>query len=66
MDRIIGHCGICGGDVLVPSTWYGTRAPKPTCERCGAHAKTQIPVIEMEQVGRAQWGKQLQGAKAGR
>lgn len=46
MEKIIGKCSLCGGDVVIPYVWHGTIPPKPTCSFCGATQK--MPVIEME------------------
>jgi hypothetical protein len=45
--QTIGHCSICGGQVTVPSVWYGVVPPVPSCESCGAVARTG-PRIEMQ------------------
>lgn len=49
MNRVIGECSICGGDVSVPHIWHGIFPPKPTCSRCGAQARSG-PVIDMRPV----------------
>jgi ribosomal protein S27AE len=49
MDRIIGTCGRCGGDVMVATHWWGSRPPRPTCIKCGATQKQNLPVLEMEE-----------------
>lgn len=45
----IGACSICGGAVTVPTVWFSTVPPGPTCSACGATAKQpDRPVIPME------------------
>jgi hypothetical protein len=48
MNTPIGTCSLCGGTVSVPEHWMGVAPPVPCCERCGARAKAQASVIEME------------------
>lgn len=51
MDKTIGVCSLCGGDVVVPEIWMGVHPPKPRCVRCHARpisAAKAIPVIPME------------------
>jgi len=49
MDTTAGTCSLCGGRVTLPSAWYGTTPPIPTCESCGATKKSPHGgVIEME------------------
>lgn len=48
MERTIGTCSLCGGEVTLPTVWWGVVPPVPTCSRCGATAASQGPVIEME------------------
>lgn len=50
MDKIIGQCSLCGGNVTVPTAWWSTEPPVPHCKKCGAHEKNQLPIIEMELV----------------
>ena len=47
MKKTIGRCGNCGGAVTAPTVFLSTIPPVPTCEKCGATAKPQGPVIEM-------------------
>jgi len=48
MNRTIGTCSICGGNVTLPNVWGGVVLPTPTCERCGATAKPpELPAIPM-------------------
>lgn len=43
---IVGTCGNCGGMVTIPTVWYGTITPLPTCQSC--HATARIgPVLPM-------------------
>lgn len=46
-DTVIGTCSLCGGAVRVPAVWHGVIPPTPMCERCGAVAAPQAPVIQM-------------------
>jgi hypothetical protein len=48
MNRVIGTCSNCHGDVVVPNVWYGINPPVPTCSQCGATpVKRNMPVIDM-------------------
>lgn len=47
-ERIIGVCSICGGNVSVPTLWWSTQAPQPTCSSCGAIAQNRGPIIPMQ------------------
>ncbi len=47
MKRTVGRCGNCGGVVTVPTAFMSVNPPIPTCESCGATAKTQGPTISM-------------------
>lgn len=47
--KIVGICGICGGDVTLPSIWHGIYPPKPSCQSCGAIAcDPSLPVLPMQ------------------
>lgn len=46
--RAIGRCSHCGGDVVVPLVWHGINPPVPTCTRCGATKRNDLPVIDMD------------------
>lgn len=46
MDKIIGRCSLCGGNVTVATYTYSTVPPVPTCQSCGATAAQ--PTINME------------------
>lgn len=46
MDKILGSCSQCGGDVTVPESYMSVVPPVPTCKSCGATVKR--PVIETE------------------
>ncbi len=48
MNKRIGSCSICGGDVVMPNIWHGTVPPVPRCRGCGATAAKPGPVIPME------------------
>lgn len=58
-NKVIGSCSICGGNVVVPTSWYGVYPPEPTCETCGAVKKRSLPVVEMEQPDRS-WVKEFE------
>ena len=47
MDRIVGVCGNCGGNVTVPDAWLGINPPVPTCHSCGSTARNTAPVLPM-------------------
>lgn len=48
MDRVIGRCSICGGNVTFPDVWLGITPPKPVCIGCGAtRIKDDLPTIPM-------------------
>lgn len=47
MDKVIGSCGNCGGDVTIPENWMSTAPAEPTCKSCGAKAKKKLPKIDM-------------------
>lgn len=44
----LGKCSICGGDVLVPTVYYSTIPPTPTCVKCGAIKDDSGPTIPMK------------------
>ena len=50
MNKItVGTCSQCGGRVATPKVWMGIKPPRPTCEDCGAVAKSDYgPTIPME------------------
>lgn len=48
MNKVIGTCSLCGGQVCVPTIYHSVVPPRPQCVRCGAVAKRTGPVIEME------------------
>jgi hypothetical protein len=50
MNTLIGICSQCGGDVTVPTAWCGT-LPVPTCQSCGATAKSARKIVETERKG---------------
>lgn len=52
MNRIIGKCSLCGGDVTLPEVWMGVKPPVPTCEKCGAVEDSNKPVIPMKRAYR--------------
>lgn len=41
MNKIVGTCSICGGDVVVPVIWHGVVPPTPQCVSCHAVAEDQ-------------------------
>lgn len=46
----IGTCSKCGGDIQVPSHWFGTAPPEQRCSRCGSVAANAYgPVIPMRE-----------------
>lgn len=45
---VLGSCGHCGGRVAVSDVWLGIHPPEPRCLSCGAVAKPQGPVFEMQ------------------
>lgn len=49
MNKVIGRCSICNGNVVVPDVWMGVIPPTPTCSSCGAtkSINDHLPVIEM-------------------
>ena len=47
----IGTCSLCSGRVSVPTAWYGTKKPTPTCEKCKAVTEQSYgPTIKMKSV----------------
>lgn len=46
-ETVVGTCGNCGGEVVLPDCSMSVLKPVPTCNRCGATAKTSGPVIPM-------------------
>ena len=48
MNKVIGKCSLCGGEVCVPKAWHGTHPPTPTCRQCHAVAEVAGPVIPMK------------------
>lgn len=45
---IVGTCSLCGGCVSLPSVFWSVIPPTPTCEGCGATAKSDHgPIIPM-------------------
>ena len=51
MDKILGQCSRCGGAVLQRHlvTSEGPTVTKPQCCNCGATAKAQNKIIEMDE-----------------
>lgn len=55
MDRVIGTCSNCGGDVVIPQVWYGITPPTPRCSKCGATPiKRNMPIIDMNPIKSSQ------------
>jgi hypothetical protein len=50
MDRVIGTCSLCGGDVVAyEGIWMSVLPPPPpTCSGCRAVKRGTKPVIDME------------------
>lgn len=40
MDKQIGTCGVCGGQVTEPTIWHGIYPPVPRCLSCGRTPNT--------------------------
>ena len=64
MDRLIGVCSECRGQVIVPEIWRGRETPRALCQDCGALAREQLPVIQMERASKAEWGRRLKARHA--
>lgn len=48
MNRILGRCSKCKGNVVTPEAWMAITPPPMTCEKCGAvSADEHLPVIPM-------------------
>jgi hypothetical protein len=49
MDEIVlGQCGNCGHDVVMPRSFHSVRMPSPRCTHCGATPKmTRSRIIPM-------------------
>lgn len=47
MDRVIGVCGNCGGDVVAPDVWMGINPPPRRCRDCGSTVRREGPVLPM-------------------
>lgn len=48
MNKTVGTCSNCGGRVTLPTYFYSTVPPVPTCQGCGAtQAQPHGPVIPM-------------------
>lgn len=47
--KIVGICGVCGGEVVVPTVFHSTVPPKPQCSKCHRYAATTGPIIKMEE-----------------
>jgi hypothetical protein len=45
-EAVIGQCSICGGQVCVPTAFYGK--PAGVCKGCGATEKQKLPIVPME------------------
>lgn len=50
MDRVIGTCSICGGDVVEPDVQFSVVPVRPRCVACAAVSVQAMPVIRMEPV----------------
>lgn len=48
MDKIVGICGNCGGNVVLPDAYLSINPPVPRCNSCGAEAKRNLPIVEMQ------------------
>lgn len=48
-EKKIGICSHCGGFVTIPTVWYSTEDPVPTCQKCGAVAESNLPVVKMKE-----------------
>lgn len=51
--RVIGTCGLCGGQVTVPGAWFGINPPVPKCDSCHATMKHTGPILPMNPAPRA-------------
>lgn len=40
--------GTCGSDVVMPEIWWSVIPPTPSCLKCGASARRNLPVIPMK------------------
>ena len=49
MNKTVGQCGVCGGQVVVPILWAGTNPPDPQCEKCHRFAAPLGPVLTMRE-----------------
>lgn len=48
MNKTIGRCSICNGDVTIhEGPWGGIYPPVPQCSKCGATEDRDLPVIKM-------------------
>jgi hypothetical protein len=49
-DKTVGTCSICGGPVVVPTFYWSTIPPVPTCSQCGATPAHPAhgPIIKMQ------------------
>ena len=63
MDKLIGVCSECRGQVIVPEIWMGKDTPRALCQNCGALAMEQLPIIQMERQGKAAWRRRLRHAQ---
>ena len=51
MNKTIGTCSLCGGQVTLPTIWYGVTPPTATCSKCGATEAKNLPIITMRPAG---------------
>ncbi len=57
-ETVVGICGNCGWEVVVPVIFMSTVRPKPKCNSCGLHAASLKPTVEMDyKTGRGQNGQ---------
>lgn len=51
MSNVVGYCSKCGGEVVSfpvqGPNWV--KSTTPTCTKCGAKSKKNLPVIEMNE-----------------
>lgn len=44
---VIGQCGVCGGNVVVPTEWWSVVPPPVACQSCGARPAGPGQVMDM-------------------
>lgn len=42
---VVGQCQECSGDMTIPTIWFGTCEPTPSCARCSWTGATEEATV---------------------